>query len=343
MQANPPLQLTSSGLYCSAGNFYVDPWAPVENAVITHAHSDHAHPGSRRYLTSSQGEAILRARMGEEASISSAAYGQSIRMMDAVVSLHPAGHLLGSSQVRIEVNGQVWVVSGDYKVAADPTCTPFEPVPCHGFVSEATFGLPIYRWAPQADIFAELNSWWRQNGDAGKASVLYGYALGKAQRLLAGVDPGIGPIFAHGAVERMTQIYRDSDVRLAPARNAMTAAKNEIPGALIVAPPWANGSAWVRRFGDFSTALASGWMRVRGHRRRRAVDRGFALSDHADWSGLLSAIHATGAETIWVTHGHTAPLVRYLTERGLDAKGIATQFEGELDEAQPVEEEVSEP
>jgi putative mRNA 3-end processing factor len=334
MRVKPLLELTQSGLYCGAGNFYIDPWAPVESAVITHAHSDHARAGSLRYLTSAEGETTLRARLGEQVNISAIAYGEQIRLGDVNISLHPAGHVLGSSQVRVELEGLVWVVSGDYKTAADVTCKPFEPIRCHGFVTEATFGLPIYRWAPHSEVLREIDNWWLQNRDAGKASVLYGYSLGKAQRLLAGVDASIGPIFTHGAVERITQIYREAGVALPSTRNAMAAARSEFPGSLIVAPPSANGSAWVRRFGEFSTALASGWMRIRGHRRRRAVDRGFALSDHADWPGLLAAIKATSAETVWVTHGHSAPLARFLTEQGLDAMTISTQFEGELDEPQ---------
>ncbi len=326
------LTLTDCGLYCPAGDFHIDPWRPVERALITHSHADHARVGMKSYLTVSQGASILRARVGEDAAISTVAYGESIPLGDAHVSFHPAGHILGSSQIRVESRGQVWVVSGDYKIAVDATCEPFEPIRCHGFVTEATFALPIYRWKPQEDTFAEINQWWRANRAAGKASVLYGYALGKAQRMLAGIDPSIGPIFTHGAVERLTQIYRDAGVPLPPTHYAMSAGKKDFAGSLILAPPSANGSRWIRRFGDFSTALASGWMQIRGARRRRAIDRGFVLSDHADWPGLLNAIRATAAETIWVTHGQSEPLVRTLIEQGLDARAVQTEFEGELDE-----------
>jgi putative mRNA 3-end processing factor len=326
------LSLTDCGLYCAAGDFYIDPWRPVERAVITHAHADHARVGMRHYLTVSEAANLLRARIGRDAPISTVAYGEAIRLGAASISFYPAGHILGSAQIRIESQGLVWVASGDYKTVADSTCTQFEPIRCHGFVTEATFALPIYRWKPQAEIFREINEWWKSNRDQGKASVLYGYALGKAQRLLAGVDASIGPIFTHGAVERLTQIYRDAGVELPPTQYAMTSSKKDFAGSLIVAPPSSNGSSWVRRFGDFSTALASGWMQVRGARRRRAIDRGFVLSDHADWPGLLDTIRATGAETIWVTHGQSRPLVRVLTEQGLNARSINTEFEGELDE-----------
>ena len=328
------LTITDSGLYCEAGNFYIDPWHPVEHALISHSHSDHARPGMGSYLTVTQGALLLRARVGADARISTLGYGEALRIGDTSISFHSAGHVLGSAQIRIESRGLVWVVSGDYKLAPDATCAQFEPIRCHGFVTEATFALPIYRWKPAKDTFAEMGDWWQSNRAAGKASVLYGYSLGKAQRMLSGIDATIGPIFTHGAVERLTQIYRDSGVPLPPTQYAMTAAKKDFAGALILAPPSANGTPWTRRFGDFSTALASGWMQIRGARRRRAIDRGFVLSDHADWPGLMDAIRATNAETIWVTHGQSQPLVRTLIEQGLNARAIRTEFEGEVDETE---------
>ena len=307
----------------------MDPWAPVERAVITHAHADHARSGSLSYLCSPNCEPILKVRLGAQTNIQPIAYGEQIRIGDVTVSLHPAGHILGSAQVKIERQGYSWVVSGDYKTDFDPTCEAFTPVRCNGFVTEATFALPIYHWAPSKDIFAEINAWWQSNADANRASVLYGYSLGKAQRMLAGVDPSIGPIFTHGSVQRLNEVYREMGVLLPPTTYALAAQKKNFGGALVVAPPGMNGSSWVRRFGDFSTAMASGWMQVRGHRRRRAVDRGFTLSDHADWHGLLWAIRECQAEEIWVTHGSIDPLVRWLCEQGLDAKGLVTQFHGE--------------
>ena len=340
------LRLTGQGLYCEAGEFYVDPWKPVERAVLTHAHADHARPGSRRYLAAAEGLAVLRARLGEEARIETLPYGEATRRRGVRVSFHPAGHVLGSAQVRIEHRGEVWVVSGDYKTEADRTSAPFEPVRCHTFVTESTFGLPIYRWASEAEVFEEINAWWRTNCAAGRATLLYGYALGKAQRLLAGVDPSIGPIYTHGAVERMCRAYRESGIALPPTlrvsdepsrREAPGAAGTRWAGALVLAPPGAHGTPWMRRFGEASTGFASGWMRIRGTRRRRALDRGFALSDHADWPGLLSAIAATGAERVWVTHGYREPLVRWLREQGLEAQAVATLFEGESAEGEASE------
>ena len=325
----PLLELAPDGLYCPLGDFYVDPWGAVDRAVVTHAHSDHARPGSRAYLTASQGEALLRSRLGPEAIIQPLDYGEAVTLGDTQVSLHPAGHILGSAQVRIEHAGEVWVVSGDYKLAPDPTCSPFEPLPCHTFVTESTFGLPIFRWPAETEIRDALHAWWRANQEAGRASLLFAHPLGKAQRLLALLDPAIGPIYTHGAVEGFNQIYREQGIALAPT----TPVDGGGPWAraLMVAPPSAHGSLWERRFSARSTAFASGWMRIRGTRRRRSLDRGFVFSDHADWAGLLRAIEATGAESVWVTHGYRAPMVRWLAERGLQALPVETRFE----EAEP--------
>ncbi len=333
------LQPTDRGFYCPAGGFYVDPWRPVERAVVTHAHADHACPGSRRYLGSLEGERVLRRRLGDDARIECVDYGETVTVGGVTVSLHPAGHVLGSAQVRLEHRGEVWVVSGDYKTEGDPTCSPFEPVACHVFVTESTFGLPIYRWRPQAETLAEVDAWWRANREAGRTSLLLAYALGKAQRLLAGIDASIGPILTHGAVEKLTADYRASGVRL-PATTYVgdAPADTDWSRALVVAPPSAHGTPWMRRFGAVSTGFASGWMRIRAHRRRRTVDRGFALSDHVDWPALLATIEATGAERVWVTHGYRDAVVRWLREeQGLDAEAVETRFADE-EEDEPAEE-----
>jgi putative mRNA 3-end processing factor len=305
------LELTPAGLYCAAGDFYIDPWAPVSRAVITHAHADRAWPGSAAYLTARQGAELLHL----DAPIQAVDYGEPITMGDVQVSLHPAGHILGSAQVRIEHRGEVWVVAGDFNPTPDPTCAPFEPLRCHTFVTEATFALPIFRWTPEAELVADIHSWWRANQEAGRASLLFANPLGKAQRVLARLDASIGPICADPAIERFNAIYRANGIPLPstgpPAR-----------GALILAPPGTDR----RTFGTVSTALASGWMRIRGTRRRQSLDRGFVISDHADWPGLLSAIDATNAETVWVTHGFRTPLVHWLEEHGRRAVAIETRF-----------------
>lgn len=324
---------TEAGLYCPEGNFHLDPWLPVARALITHAHSDHARSGCGRYVTVRPGKALLQARLGPDAVIDAIDYGEPLVINGVRISFHPAGHLLGSAQIRIESRGEVCVFSGDYKVAADPTCAPFEPLKCDTFITESTFGLPLFRWRPPAEVFSEMNLWWQANATQRRASVIYAYSLGKAQRLLSGLDPSIGPIFCHGAVHRMTEIYRQQGVSLpAAAYVGDRGPKEDWSRALIVAPPRARGSAWLRRFGDFGSANASGWMQIRGARRRLAVDRGFVLSDHADWPGLLEAIAGTRARRIRVTHGAVGPMVRWLSENGWDASAIATRYEGEQEQ-----------
>lgn len=327
-------RVTGSGLYCEAGDFFVDPWRPVPRAVITHAHSDHARPGSESYLAAEEGRHVLAARLGEGARIEPVPYGYTTSLRGVAVSLHPAGHVLGSAQVRAEYRGEVWVISGDYKTEGDPTCRPFEPVRCHTFVTESTFGLPVYRWPPPEAVFSEIDEWWRRNQDEGLTSIVYAYALGKAQRVLSGLNTARGPIGVHGAVAAVNHGYRMAGVRL-PEVEVVTAApgRRDWSRTLIVAPPSAQGTPWLRRFGDISSGFASGWMRLRGTRRRRAVDRGFVLSDHADWPGLLSAIRETQAERVLATHGIQAPLVRFLREQGIEAAALQTPYEGEQDEA----------
>jgi len=313
------LEHREAGLYCPAGDFYIDPSGPVDRAVVTHAHADHVCAGCRGYLTSRAGLPLLRARLEPEAPVQAAGYGEKLTMGGVTVSLHPAGHILGSAQVRLEQGGEVWVVSGDYKLAPDPTCPPFEPLACHTFVTESTFALPIFRWpAPEAAIDA-IHRWWRANQEAGKTSLLFVHPLGKAQRVLASLNASVGPIHAHDAIEEMNKLYRGQGIALPATSPAEDRTRN---GALVLAPPASLGSAWVRRFGGASTAMASGWMRIRGARRRRSLDRGFVLSDHADWQALLTAIDETRAGTVWVTHGYRAPLVRWLHEHGRQALAV---------------------
>jgi putative mRNA 3-end processing factor len=331
----PLIQFTEIGLYCPAGRFHVDPWRPVDRAVVTHAHADHACWGCRNYLTTREGKTVLRARLGDAAKIATLDYGEAVDMAGVRVSLHPAGHILGSAQVRIEHRGEVWVVSGDYKTEFDATCSPFELVRCHTFISESTFGLPVYRWPPQEDVFEQIRSWWKTNQVVGKASLVFAYALGKSQRILAGLAAhGLqGPIFTHGAVETMNDAYRTAGVKLPDTTHVSAAGpQTRWSDALIVAPPSAQGTPWVRRFGPVSAGFASGWMRIRGTRRRRSVDRGFVLSDHVDWPSLLETIDETRAETIYLTHGYSAPVARWLQEMGKDAHVVMTRYSGEQDD-----------
>ena len=334
------LELRPAGLYCPAGDFYIDPWRPVDRAVLTHAHADHARRGHARYLAQRDALGVLLARLGP-VSIDAVGYGETRTIGGARVSLHPAGHVLGSSQVRVEVGGETWVVTGDYKLDPDPTCVAFEPVRADVLITESTFGLPIYRWSPPERLFAEIDAWWRGNAVQGRPSVVYAYAFGKAQRILAGVDASIGPIVCHGAVELLNRCYREAGVALpqtlAATGPARAADRATCAGALVLAPPSAQSTPWLRRFPDASDAFASGWMQLRGARRRRSVDRGFVMSDHADWPGLLRAIEASGATRVYATHGYAASLSRYLSDRGLDARTFETrafdaQYSGEQED-----------
>ena len=335
-QTDRLVRVTSAGLYCEAGDFFIDPWQPVRRAVVTHAHADHLHRGCESYLVARDGLSVARARLDPAAAVQTLPYGESVELSGVRVSLHPAGHILGSSQVRLEHRGRVWVASGDYKIDEDGSCRPFEPISCHVFISECTFGLPIYQWPRSADVMAEIMTWWRNNQASGRCSLLFTYSLGKAQRVLMGLadlanrgDGWPGPIFTHGAVEAMNDAYRAQGVDL-PATSCATQLdrKRDWAQSLVVAPPSTHNTPWARRFGPVSTAFASGWMRIRGTRRRQSIDRGFVLSDHVDWPRLLSAIDATGAESVWLTHGYTAVVARWLCEQGKDCASHCDPFRG---------------
>lgn len=295
--------------------------------MITHAHADHARPGSTRYLAAREGRRILRTRLGPSADIETMSYGATVSLNGAAVSFHPAGHVLGSAQVRVEYRGEVWVVSGDYKIETDQTCATFEHVRCHTFITESTFGLPVYRWQPQQTIFNQINHWWKQCRDDGIVAVLLAYSLGKAQRLIAGVDPSIGPIYCHPSVEQINKDYQASGIKLPPTWLTRQApARRNWAGVLVVAPPSTANSAWLSQFGKVSMAIASGWVLTGGTRRWPSADRGFPLSDHADWPGLLKAIDETQAQQILVTHGYTGPLVSWLNENGKRARAVVSRF-----------------
>lgn len=326
------LRLTEDGLYCPSGDFHIDPWRPVRRAVITHGHSDHARQGHERYLTTVLSTPIIKSRLGSDIQVQGLAYGERLKCDSATISFHPSGHILGSAQVRIEVKGRVAVVTGDFKREPDPTCQEFEVVPCDLLVTETTFGLPVYRWPDETLVAEQINHWWRSNAQNGVPSLLFGYALGKAQRLLAMLDDQNGPIYIHGALEQPTAIYREAGVTLPPTRLIREAPDGyRWKDAIILAVPGAGQTPWVRRFGKAATAMASGWMHVRGHRRRRSVDRGFVVSDHADWPGLNETVRQTGAREVWTTHGYTDVYARYLQEQGLSSLALKTPFQGEPD------------
>jgi putative mRNA 3-end processing factor len=325
--SEPLVVVTPNGLYCPPGDFYIDPWQPVQTAVITHAHGDHLRHGSARYILARPGTGIARQRLGGERDLAPVEYRTPFSLGATAVSLHPAGHILGSSQVRIEHHGQVWVVSGDYKRQPDPTCAAFEPVECDVFISEATFALPVYRWPDTTRVIEELHRWWSGNRERGLASVLFCYALGKAQRVLAELSALTQePVYLHGAVDSLTGIYRRAGVSMLPTLPVGTDKKTDFRGALIIAPPNAAGTPWMRRFGEHATGFCSGWMRVRGDRRRRGYDRGFVISDHADWPALLATCTATRARRVLFTHGYADAVTRYFNEKGIEAGALKTSF-----------------
>lgn len=312
---------TPAGLYCPKGDFYIDPTRAVPRAVITHAHSDHARPGSAHYLCARPGLDVLRGRIGANSNIETVEYGETRFLNQVKISLHPAGHIHGSAQVRVEYQGEIWVATGDYKTTPDPTCTPFELVRCHTFITECTFGLPLYRWPDERGVFAEINQWWRANQKEGRASVLFGYSLGKAQRLLAGVDASLGPIYCPRSVQSVNDQYRASGVAL-PETFSTDGPVSVANPPLIVAPMSEQNTGWLDHFGDWTGAFASGWMLVRRMRRQRGSQRGFVLSDHVDWQELLDTIKATGAELVLPYHGYVGAVVRWLRDQGLQADAL---------------------
>jgi len=329
------LKFTERGIYCPQADMYIDPWEPVEKAVVTHGHSDHARWGMGRYLCHRLTAPILRLRLGSDIAIQELEYGKVITANGVRISLHPAGHIIGSAQVRLEYRGEVWVVSGDYKLIHDGVSEPYEPVRCHCFVTESTFGLPVYRFPEPALVFPEINRWWAQNASEGFNTVLLAYALGKSQTILRHLEPATGPVFLHGAVANVNSALEGIGYRFVGERITTETDRKALSGALVVAPPSALGSPWLKKLSPYRIALCSGWMQLRGARRRRGVDRGFVLSDHGDWEQLNHAVAATEAETVYVTHGYEMPFARWLREeRGLRAHEVHLQgtevVEGDL-------------
>lgn len=327
------IDFTDKGLYCSAGNFYIDPWKPVDMAVITHGHSDHARWGSSKYLCHHYTKPILELRLGPN-NYQTVEWNEPININGVKVSLHPAGHIIGSSQIRVEHKGEVWVASGDYKVDDDGLSTQFEPIKCNAFITESTFGLPIYKWKTQNEIYNNIQQWILKNQAAEKASVLIAYSLGKAQRVLQAAAAVTDKIYVHGAIWNMHEVLKNVGWQLPEVKRVVPdMPKETFKGAVIIAPPSADGTPWIKRFTPYSIGVCSGWMMVRGNARRKNVDAGFVLSDHADWDGLLQAIKATEAEKVFVTHGFQAAFSRYLNEIGIEAAEIKTQFGNDEEEA----------
>lgn len=319
------LKTNKNGIYCARADVYIDPWRPVKKALITHGHSDHARWGHQSYLCTHSAKPVIQYRL-PDAKVESIAYGETLDINGVQFSFHPAGHIIGSAQIKASYKGESWVVTGDYKVQKDPLAEDFEPVPCQHLITECTFGLPVFKWKDEEFLKNEINEWWRQCQQDEVVAVLGAYALGKAQRVLSMLDQEMGPIFTHGAVENTNEVLRQQGIHLPPTRLVTNELeKKDYNGGMVIAPPSALRSPWMRKFQPYRTALASGWMALRGNRRRRNVDRGFVISDHADWEGLDYAISESGAEHVWVTHGYTSIFAQYLKkEKGLDAKVLDT-------------------
>ncbi len=327
----PLLVFSDKGIYCPQAEIYIDPWKPVKKAFITHGHADHSRWGHQYYLCTHSAKPVIKYRLGSQINIESVGYNEPVTINNVRFSFHPAGHIVGSAQIRVEYKGEIWVVSGDYKVQNDTISEPFEPIKCHAFITESTFGLPVYKWKAQEEVAKEMNDWWINAQQEGKVPVIGAYALGKAQRILACLDQSIGPIFTHGAIENTNEILRRQGIKLPDTiRVTQNLKKTNFQGGIVVATPSAIATTWTKKFGTITTSVASGWMTLRGARRRRSVDRGFVLSDHADWDGLNEAIKATGAEKVFVTHGYTSIFKKWLNDRGIWAEEVKTEYEGEL-------------
>ena len=323
---SPLIQFTTIGLYCPIGNFYIDPWRPVPYAIITHAHSDHATQGSTNYLCHTLTKPILQLRLGT-GNYATIGWGQSIYRNGIKISLHPAGHIIGSSQVRLEYKGEVWVFTGDYKTENDGISGAFEPIKCNTFITESTFGLPIYKWKPQAQIYNDIQNWVTTNQADGKASVIIAYSLGKAQRVLQALAPVTDNVYGHGAIYNMQQLLQQQGYNFVQVQKVTADTnKNDYKNAVIIAPPSADGTPWIKKLAPYRLGICSGWMQVRGNARRRNADKGFVLSDHCDWNGLLTSIKATEAQKVYVTHGFQSTLSKYLNENGIEAAEVKTNY-----------------
>lgn len=321
--SSPTILVTRRGLYCPPGDFYIDPCRPVQNAVITHGHGDHLRRGSAHYILARPGEGIAHARLPDDADIAALDYGVPRQVGGVTISLHPAGHILGSAQVRIEHAGEVWVISGDYKRQSDPTCLAFEPIECDVFISEATFAQPVFCWPPTLQAVAEIVHWWRDNRERGVASVLFCYALGKAQRVLAEMLAFTQePVYVNDAVGALVEVYRRAGVAMLPTLPLTAATPADCRGALLLVPPSAAGTPWLRRFGAQSSGFCSGWIQQHSDRRRPRHDRGFVISDHADWPALVHTCTETRARRVLFTHGDSDALARHLRQQGVDAQAL---------------------
>jgi len=333
----PLITFTKKGIYCKQGDFYIDPWWPVDYAVTTHGHSDHVRYGNKYYLCHTLTAPIIKKRISEDLNIETLDYGKQIIRNGVAISFFPAGHIIGSAQVRLEYKGEICVISGDYKTEYDGISTPFEPIKCHSFVSESTFGLPIYKWQKQAVVFDDIKNWVNNNINQMKTSVLIAYSLGKAQRLIKNLATDL-PIYVHNSIANLNEVIINSGINLPETiRITPETKKDDMQKGILIVPPVMRDSKWIKSLNQSATGICSGWMQVRAHRRWQSADAGFTLSDHADWPGLIEAVVATGAEKVYVTHGFTAAFSRFLNEKGIESAEVTTYFGQEDDQEAEVD------
>nr|WP_288813411.1 ligase-associated DNA damage response exonuclease [uncultured Sphingobacterium sp.] len=324
------IQFTSKGIYCVPGKFYLDPWQPVDLAIITHGHADHAYPGMKKYLCHHFTVNILKSRIGHDIQVEGVAYNRPFHINGVKISLHPAGHIIGSSQIRMEYKGKVIVFTGDYKIQDDGLSTPFEPVKCHELITESTFGLPIYRWESVAAQTQRLNEWITHNQGFKKTSVFIGYSLGKSQRILNAVKD-MGEVYVHYSIAKLNMAYSEAGIQLPPYHIVdLRTDTKQLDGKIVLLPPALLDTSLLQKIPHVAYAICSGWMQIRGARRWRSADAGFAISDHADWNGLLQAVRESGAEKVFVTHGQTATFSKYLNEIGIEAEEVKTNYGEEI-------------
>jgi len=333
------LTVNSNGIYCEQADVHLDPWRPVDRALISHGHADHARWGHKNYMCTHSARPVIEYRL-PQAKVQSVAYGEVVTIHGVQFSFHPAGHVLGSAQIRAEYKGEVWVFTGDFKTQKDPIAEDFEVVPCNHLIMECTFGLPVFRWPEEEELKKEINAWWAECQEQGVLPVMGSYSLGKAQRVIAMLDADRGPILTHGAVENTNEVMRKQGIDLPPTQRVEGRKLDPaLRKGIVVCPPSAMRSAWMKKFRPFKTAMASGWMASRGNRRRRNVDRGFLVSDHADWEGLRTAVAESGAEEVLTTHGYSHVFARYLREEmGVKSRELKTEY-GTEEEEEKIEKE----
>ena len=332
------VKFTNKGIYCIPGKFYLDPWLPVDFAIISHGHADHARWGMKHYLCQTDSKAILKHRLGHDINIETLDYNSPKMVNGVQVSFFPAGHVIGSAQIRLEYKGFVVVFTGDYKVTDDHLTIPYEPVKCHEFITESTFGMPIYNWLSESEIQKQMQNWVYNNQQHNRTSVFIGYSLGKAQRIMKLVD-GVDKIYVHSAIHNLNVAIEGSGISL-PKTELLNYdfKKEDLQNKIVIMPPALLGSKLLKKIPNAATAICSGWMQVRGNRRWQAVDAGFAVSDHADWNGLLSAVKATEAEKVYVTHGSQATFSKYLNEIGIPSAEVKTEYGSDEEDKEVVKE-----